>query len=194
MLPSWTVARLISRTYLPSYVPAIARCITHVLSHSMRSLLSFHYTVLVYSLFDHVSTVDSRRWQRYTWADMRVCRACLGAPLTSLARRSRYDERGKRCTDSYDHLARALEFAISSKHKMGRALGRTLDKLVSRHEVVLGIDVRKKAWRCCLPRVVQGVASYIILFEQLLFQLLGQLIEGGPSISVLRCTSSAFGW
>jgi len=53
---------------------------------------------------------------------------------------------------------------------------RTLNKLVSRHEVIFRVDVLEKARRCLLPRVIQRMAGYIVFLDQLLLEIVWQLI------------------
>jgi hypothetical protein len=48
LLPSCTVARLISLLYCPSKLPPVALCITHVLSHRIKSPLFSHSTLSRY--------------------------------------------------------------------------------------------------------------------------------------------------
>ena len=64
-----------------------------------------------------------------------------------------------------------------------------LDESMSSHRVVQRINFGEVCRCCKLPGVVQGVAGYVVLLQEILLQALWKVIKSGASVSK-SCSSA----
>ena len=69
-----------------------------------------------------------------------------------------------------------------------------LDESVSSHWVVQRVDFGKVCRCCQFPGVVQGVAGYVVLLQEILLQALWKVIKSGASVSKSCSSATPRGW